>query len=166
MNQLIRKAREGDPDAFIQLMDAHKQAMYQVARGYFSNPMDVEDMLSETVLTCWERLHTLRRPEYFKTWLTRILINNCNDLIRSRRRLVPLEEVPEPSETLSEDDLPGLLDHLDRQTRLILILHYSQGYKTREIAKMLGLPHGTVTSKLKRGRDKLAKRLAEEEVHR
>ena len=107
MIEQIRKAREGDPDAFIQLMDAHKQAMYQVARGYFSNPMDVEDVLSETVLTCWERLGTLRRPEFFKTWLIRILINNCNDLIRSRRRLVPLDGIPEPAETIREDDLPA-----------------------------------------------------------
>lgn len=165
MIEQIRKAREGDPDAFIQLMDAHKQSMYQVARGYFSNSMDVEDVLSETVLTCWERLGTLRRPEFFKTWLIRILINNCNDLIRSRRRLVPLDGIPEPAETIREDDLPGLLDQLERQTRLILILHYSQGYKTREIAKMLGLPHGTVTSRLKRGRDKLEKLLAEEEAN-
>lgn len=166
MIEQIRKAREGDPDAFIQLMDAHKQSMYQVARGYFSNPMDVEDVLSETVLTCWERLGTLRRPEFFKTWLIRILINNCNDLIRSRRRLVPLDGIPEPAETIREDDLPGLLEHLDQQTRLILILHYSQGYKTREIAKMLALPHGTVTSRLKRARDRLAKLLAEEEANR
>ena len=122
-------------------------------------------MLSETVLTCWERLGTLRRPEFFKTWLIRILMNNCNDLIRSRRRLVPLDGIPEPAETIREDDLPGLLDQLERQTRLILILHYSQGYKTREIAKMLGLPHGTVTSRLKRGRDKLEKLLAEEEAN-
>ena len=92
-------------------------------------------------------------------------MNNCNDLIRSRRRLVPLDGIPEPAETIREDDLPGLLDQLERQTRLILILHYSQGYKTREIAKMLGLPHGTVTSRLKRGRDKLEKLLAEEEAN-
>lgn len=164
MKELIRQACGGDPEAFVRLIEEHKQAMYQVARGYFSDQMDVEDVLSETVLACWERLDTLRRPEYFKTWLVRILINKCNDLVRSRKRLVPLEAAGEPAGPPPEPGLPELLDQLDRETRLILILHYSQGYRTREIAGMLSLPHGTVTSRLKRGRDKLARILAEEEV--
>lgn len=164
MEQLIRKAMSGDPEAFVQLMEAHRQTLYKVARGYFSEQMDIEDVLSETVLACWERLDTLRQPQYFQSWLIRILINKCNDQLRRRKRLVPLENAPEPIVTLEEEGLPTLLDGLGRETRLILILHYSQGYKTREIAKLLGLPHGTVTSRLKRGRDKLARRLREEEV--
>lgn len=164
MEQLIRQAMSGDPEAFVRLMEAHRQTLYKVARGYFSDQMDIEDVLSETVLACWERLDTLRQPQYFQSWLIRILINKCNDQLRRRKRLVPLESAPEPAVTLEEEGLPALLDGLGRETRLILILHYSQGYKTREIAKLLGLPHGTVTSRLKRGREKLARTLREEEA--
>lgn len=164
MEQLLQRARDGDPEAFVQLMRQQEQTLYRIARGYFSDPMDIEDVLSETVLACWERLDTLRQPRYFKSWLIRILINKCNDQLRRRKRLVSLEEAPEPGVTMEpEDDLSALLDGLGRETRLVLILHYSQGYKTREIAKLLDVPHGTVTSRLKRGRDALARRLAGEE---
>lgn len=95
--------------------------------------------------------------------MIRIAINKCNDLLRQRKKVVPLEDVPEPMTTM-EEGLPELLDRLDRPTRVILILHYAQGYTTREIAKMMKMPHGTVTSKLKRGRDKLAKQMEEESV--
>lgn len=164
MEQLLQKARAGDPEAFVLLMRQQEQALYRIALGYFSDPMDVEDVLSETVLACWERLDTLRQPQYFKSWLIRILINKCNDQFRRRKRLVPLEGTPEPAVTMEpEDDLSALLGGLSRETRLVLLLYYSQGYKTREIAKLLDLPHGTVTSRLKRGRDALARRLAGEE---
>lgn len=163
MKQLVQRAQRGDAEAFVQLMEINKQAVYQVVRGYFNQPMDTEDILSETVLTCWEQLPRLRKPEFFKTWMIRIAINKCNDLLRQRKKVVPLEDLPEPVTTM-EEGLPELLDRLDRSTRVILILHYAQGYTTREIAKMLEMPHGTVTSKLKRGRDKLAKQMEEESV--
>ena len=72
---LIKRARSGDTEAFIALIEAHRQSLYKVARGFFSEPMDIEDAISETVFSCWEHLSTLKRPETFKTWLTRILIN-------------------------------------------------------------------------------------------
>ena len=58
--ELIKKARSGDPEAFIALIDAHRQSMYKVARGFFNEPMDIEDALSDTVISCWEHLSTLK----------------------------------------------------------------------------------------------------------
>ena len=80
MKELISRAQSGDPEAFIQLIELNKQSLYKVAKGYFSERMDVEDAISETVSVCWEQISTLRNPEFFKTWLIRILINKCNDI--------------------------------------------------------------------------------------
>ena len=157
--ELIKKARSGDPEAFIALIDAHRQSMYKVARGFFNEPMDIEDALSDTVISCWEHLSKLKRRETFKTWLIRILINKCNDIKRRNRNLVSLELIGETAATSpgpGDTDFETLISALSPAYRAVIVLHYSEGYKAREIADMLGLPVGTVTSRLKRGREQLA----------
>ena len=156
---LIKKARSGDTEAFIALIEANRQTLYKVARGFFSEPMDIEDAISETVISCWEHLSTLRKPETFRTWLTRILINKCTDIKRQRKNIVPLDQLPEAAAAVSApdaSDFEDLIRPLAPPYRVVMILYYSEGYKSREIAEMLGLPLGTVTSRLKRGREQLA----------
>ena len=156
---LIKRARSGDTEAFIALIEAHRQSLYKVARGFFSEPMDIEDAISETVFSCWEHLSTLKRPETFKTWFTRILINKCTDIKRQRKNIVPLELLPEAAAISPAPDalnFESLIHPLSPPYRVVMILHYSEGYKAREIAEMLGLSLGTVTSRLKRGREQLA----------
>lgn len=156
---LVKRARSGDTEAFIALIEAHRQSLYKVARGFFSEPMDIEDAISETVISCWEHLSTLKKPETFKTWLTRILINKCTDIKRQRKNIVPLELLPETaaiSPAPDDLDFESLIRPLSPPYRVVMILHYSEGYKAREIAEMLELPLGTVTSRLKRGREQLA----------
>lgn len=166
MKDLIRKAREGDAEAFAALMEAHKQSLYKIARSWFLCTMDVEDAVSQTVLDCWEKLDTLRKPAYFKTWLVRILINNCKDILRSRSRLVVTDAPPEPEP--EEDDHGGmyfdeLMAALSPTLRPAMQLYYGEGFSTREIADMLAVPVGTVTVRLKRGRERLQKALGEKE---
>lgn len=72
---LIKKARQHDSAAFSQLMQQHGQSMYKVARAILKNDEDVADAMQETALSCWEKIGTLKKEQYFKTWLIRILIN-------------------------------------------------------------------------------------------
>lgn len=67
MKKLVKRAIQGDKDAFAQLMELNTQSMYKVARAYFKSDMDVADAISETVLICFEQMKTLKKPEYFKT---------------------------------------------------------------------------------------------------
>lgn len=169
MTDDIRKAMAGDAEAFVRLMEEHKQSLYKIARSFFRGPMDAEDAVAQTVLDCWEKLDTLKKPAYFKTWLTRILINNCNDLIRERTRLVVLDAIPEPEP--EEDEHSGLffdelLALLPLSCRPVMQLYYGEGYKAREIAALLDIPVGTVTVRLKRGRERLKKYLKEGEPAR
>lgn len=167
MKDLISRAREGDAEAFQALIMAHEQSLYKVARSFLRHEMDIEDAVSQTILNCWEKLPTLRKPAYFKTWLTRILINNCKDVIRERARLVVLDVLPEPEP--EEDEHSGyyfeeLMACLPAALRPAMQLYYGEGYKAREVAELLDIPVGTVTAQLKRGREFLEKELRKGEI--
>lgn len=83
MNEiLIRKAKKGDKDAFCRLIDENVQSMYKVAAAYLKNDEDVADAIQDTILSCYENLKSLKQNRYFKTWMIRILINKCKDMIQ------------------------------------------------------------------------------------
>ena len=77
---LIKKAQKQDTDAFIQLIEENKTALYKVAKSYLKNEEDIADAMQDTVLSAFEHIGELRSVTFFKTWLTRILINHCNDI--------------------------------------------------------------------------------------
>lgn len=163
----IQKAQQGDPEAFVRLFEAHKLGLYRLARRLCREPMDAEDALAQTALDAWEKLGTLRKLEGFKSWLYRILANNCRDLLRKKSRLVSLDEV---EETGWEADDPGglyfreLMATLSPGHRVVLELYYGQGFSSGDIAAILDLPIGTVTSRLKRGRERLKEALEERKM--
>lgn len=162
MLEQIKKAQTGDRQAFAVLMDKHKQELYRIARGFFRERMDIEDAIAQTVLDCWARLSTLREPEYFRTWLIRILINNCKDILRKRARLTPLEEYAElPALAEPWDRFEEMMCCLSDRVRPVMELYYGQGYKIREIAQLLRIPAGTVSSRLHQGRRQLEHILTE-----
>ena len=82
MIQLVKRSISGDADAFLELMEKNSLAMYKVARGILDNDEDAADAMQDTILTCFEKIHPLKNPEYFKTGMIRILINECNKIHR------------------------------------------------------------------------------------
>ena len=88
MDQLVRKARRGDKEAFISLIEMQKQSMYKVAVGILKNDADAADAIQDTILSCYENLRNLREPKYFQTWITRILINHCNRILAERNSVL------------------------------------------------------------------------------
>ena len=93
MENLVKKAKSGDSNAFSQLIRMNTQSMYKVAWAYLKNDEDVADAISETILNCYEKLSTLKKDSYFKTWMIRILINNCNEMLRHKGRVFPAVEM-------------------------------------------------------------------------
>lgn len=157
MMNLIRKAKDRDPDAFTTLMQQQTKDMYRVAIAILMNDEDAADVIQETILDCWERIGTLRENRYFKTWLTRILINNCYDIRRKRENLAPMEEYePSAVEDSYNLELKEALAALDEIYRIPMLLHYGQGWKTKEIAELLHVSASTIQTRLARGREKLA----------
>lgn len=75
MEKLVQKAKQHDKTAFTVLIEQNTKSMYKVAKAILKNDEDVADALQDTILTCWEKIGTLEKNEFFKTWLIRILIN-------------------------------------------------------------------------------------------
>lgn len=139
-----------------------ENSLYRVAKAILISDTDCEDAVQEAILRAWERRDTLRQPEYFQTWLTRILINECNRLARKRPDTVALEEC---GELAAEDG--GVVDaalrdsvlRLPQKLRTAVVLYYIEGYSVRETAKLTHVPAGTVKSRLSKARSLLRVRL-------
>lgn len=159
MNNLIKKAKERDADAFTELMQSQMQNMYKAARSLLSNEEDAADAISETILTCWEKIDRLREDRYFRTWMTRILINKCNDIRKKKENLFSTDEMPEVE--VKEEGYGNLewneaLDMLDGKYRTVIILYYVEGFKMSEIAEILEIPEATVRTRIARARKKMS----------
>lgn len=161
---LLQKAKEQDADAFVELMQIHMKDMYRVALAILMNDEDVADAIQDTLLACWKKIGSLRQDRYFRTWMTRILINKCHDIQRNRKFYVNMEEwVEEPA---AEDhynlELKEALGLLDEKYRMVLTLFYLDGYSIADISKVLKIPKSTVQTRLQRGRKKLSEYYREE----
>lgn len=157
ITSLVKRARERDAEAFTEVIQLLTADMYKVAYSILLNDEDAADAIQNTILTCWEKIHTLRKAAFFKTWLTRILINHCYDIRKDNQKVTYLEEYEEP--VAEEDRNSGfkeMLSVLDEKYRIVMVLFYEEGYKTGEIAKFLQLSPSTVQTRLQRGREKLA----------
>ena len=86
LEEWIARVRAGGGGAFAALIEGQKQTLYKVARSYLPSDADTADAIGETVLACWEKLPQLRQPQYFRTWLVRILIRKCQDILRRQRQ--------------------------------------------------------------------------------
>lgn len=167
MTDTVISAQRGDKQAFTELIGQNRQCLYKIARSYFREPMDIDDCVSEAICICWDKLGQLRKPEYFRTWLCRILINVCRSMLAKRSDCVSFDELREdelPAAVDTMDDFSLLVGLTDKHYRLPLVLYYGEGFKISEISEMTGIPEGTVSSYLKRGREQLAKRLREENL--
>lgn len=159
VKKLIKQARQGDGDAFAELIHLQMENMYKVARAYLKNDEDAADAISETILACYEKLDTLKQDRYFRTWLTRILINKCKDILR-RPLEIPFEDDRENGcicDEISNREWLDLLYRMDEKYRTVLLLYYVEGFKIREISQILELKVSTVQTRLARGRQALAK---------
>lgn len=155
---LIRKAKRREPDAFTELMQLYLKDMYRVALAILMNDEDAADAIQDTILVCWEKIDTLKHVQYFKTWMTRILINKCYQIRKSVKDTDVLEEYEEPAVYDEYNlELREAFSILDEKYRIVMTLFYSEGYHIDEIAKMLKIPKSTVQTRLQRGRAKLAK---------
>lgn len=136
----------------------------KVARGILNNDEDAADAIQDTILTCFEKLHTLKKPEYFKTWMIRILINECNSIRRHYSNLNLQEDfadIPQSDVSIAEFEFKEMLETVDEKYRVVLILHYVEGFKLSEIAAILELNENTVKTRIARARQQLREAYAD-----
>ena len=148
-----------EKDFFVEEIEARSAMMYRVAFTLLRNSDDCRDALQEAALKAWEKRESLRDEKFFKTWVTRILINECHNIQRKRRRIISLEDAPEQSSPPPDPTLALALQALPEKLRLPLVLHFAEGMAEAEIAKALHLPDSTVRGRIHRAKKQLRKEL-------
>ena len=144
------------------LIIASEDIMYHVAKTLLRNDADCSDAIQEAIVKAFSKVHTLRSDALGKTWLIRILINECYTIMRREKRLVSLEEFSgedAAAETEDYSDLYEALTRLPEEARLCVTLYYMEGYSVKEIASILKLSESGVKSRLARARSRLRREL-------
>jgi RNA polymerase sigma-70 factor, ECF subfamily len=156
---LVERAMAGDHDAFSELARGAIGRLYVIARLILRDDAKADDATQEALLSAWRHIHGLRDPDRFEAWLHRLLVNACHrEAGRNRRRgaveiHVEVIEASLPDSTLDladRDQIERGFSRLDMDQRTILVLHYYLGLRLDEAAGVLGVPPGTVRSRLHR----------------
>ena len=160
-----------DKNTFVnQVLEAEK-VLYRIAKSMLLREQDCEDAVQNAILKAYEKLNSLREEHYFKTWITRILINECYSVQRADKGQLSYEDYFE-NESLhaaspsAQDnrELYWAIAQLKPKIKSTIVLHYIEGYGVDEIAKILKVPAGTVKSRLSKGRQLLKTTLISMEV--
>ncbi|WP_216827460.1 RNA polymerase sigma factor [Alkalihalobacterium elongatum] len=164
--KIVKKAKKGDVDSFEQLILIHKLTMYRVAKTILSRDEDCADAMQEAILKAFQSIHTLREPAFFKSWLIRILMNECHQLHRQRRNLTSYDRLVEP---FSDDkgyekiEIQEILDTLPSEQRQLLKLFHIEDLSIQEISQIYETPENTIKTKLRRAREKIRQHLLKHE---
>ena len=139
--------------------------MYKVAKTRLSSEEDIGDAIQETILSAYKSICVLKNTSYFKTWLIKILINKCNDIISKNKKVIYVEDYYESIENEDLLDDKGsieenivfneTLNSIDESYKTVVVLYYVSGFNTREISEILKEKEGTIKSRLSRARQKL-----------
>ncbi len=156
---LVERARRGDHDAFTELARGAVTRLERAARLILRDPELARDAVQEALIRAWHDLPGLRDPDRFDAWLHRLTVNACLDLARRRRRRVIEVEIDSIDAPTVSDHASALADReivdaamrrLDERGRAIVVLHYFLGMPLTDVAAALGIPIGTVKSRLHR----------------
>ena len=161
--ELAKKAISGSESAQIQLLDLYKEPMYRVAYSYMQNVHDANDAVQEMTYQCLKNIHLVQSPQYFKTWLVRIVINTCLMMKRKQSRTIVMNDLPEQDQKMSElFELNEVISQLPIEQQELIHLKYFKDLKNSEIAVIQNIPEGTVKSRLHKTIKKLRRLLGEE----
>ena len=149
-----------------------KNELYGVARTRLNNEYDIDEAMQERMIIAFNRLDTLKQNEFYKTWLVKILINECNHIYRKHRirEILGFENIEhyETSgaeeiidKTISDMSLDNMIEELSYEENLIFKLYYKNKYTIKEIAYILNKNENTVKTIMRRSKEKIKQNYAE-----
>lgn len=144
-----------------ELIIRSEDMLYHVAKTLLCSDADCADAIQEAIVKAFANIHKLRQDSYAKTWLIRILMNECYCVMRREKRIVSLEEYhcEETVEHADYSDLYEALGRLAPEIRICVTLYYMEGYSVRETAQILDITQSAVKNRLARARAKLRSEL-------
>jgi RNA polymerase sigma-70 factor (ECF subfamily) len=176
VDELWKRAASGDKDAFSDLVMIYQQQLYKIARAKLDNDCDICDALQNTLLLAYKHIKQVKQVSFFKTWLIKILLNECSAIYRKRNRngvmLTGTETtlyLSDRNNIASEDysaiesniDFFALISMLNDEEKQAITLFYSSDLSIKEISRLTGINENTVKTRLSRAKAKVAKRMKE-----
>lgn len=147
-----------DKESFSQAVLGCEHTLYRVAKSILFCDSDCEDAVQEAILKAYKKINTLKDEQYFKTWLVRILINECYRINKSEHKTYNIEDFSSVCNRDNSDvshELYAAIIKLPEKIRITIVLFYIEGYSVTEIKGILKIPEGTVKSRLSTGRKQL-----------
>lgn len=165
MEKLILEAKNGNKDSFTKLIISIENDLYKIARMRFSCEADIEDAVQETIIQSYKSIKKLKKPECFKAWIIKILINNCNKIYKKNNKNIEyVEEMSTGLDIYDNNDaiisnleFYSLIKELSYKERITLILYYSKDFTTKQISKILHEPESTIRNRISRAKIKIKK---------
>ncbi len=161
----VKRARKGNKASFEMLIREYKTTMYRVSKTILKQDEDCADAIQEAILKAFHSIKTLKEPKYFKTWLLRIVMNECYTIIRKQKKVIQLDQVPESSsleEGYSKIETKELLYSLSEEDASVLKLFYIKDLPIKEIAEVMDIPENTLKTKLRRAKKRAQLQVKEE----
>jgi RNA polymerase sigma-70 factor (TIGR02954 family) len=158
----VKQAITGNKEAFEQLLCLEEEKLYYTALSYVDQKEDALDVIQETAYKAYLSIKQLKHPEFFSTWLFRILINECYQVLKKRKRIVPFEEKEllkrlnhHSTEIDNPIDLTEALSQLNYSYQTAIILYYYHDLPIKQISEVMEKPVGTIKTYLHRGKKQL-----------
>lgn len=139
-----------------------EKSLYHIAKSILKNDEDCADAMQNAILSAYGKLHTLKNEAFFRTWITRILINESYQLIRGRKNQISYEEYMDDRKAEDQtrySELYRAVQELSESYRIPFVLHYVEGYSVKEIGIILKLTESAVKVRLHRARKLMKERL-------
>lgn len=176
MEDLISKAKNGDKESFIECVKLVQDNLFNIAYMKLNNIEDVNDVIQETILNAFKNISKLKETKYFKTWIIRILINECNKFYREKYKRINLfNKIIKKVDTNEidwginavEDKIDSKMDYdlmikeLKPNEQTLIILYFGNHFSKKEIADILNISVNTVKTRLRRVEEKIRKKRKE-----
>lgn len=160
IEDLVLESKKGNKETFTKLFLEIKSELYKIAKTRLINDDDIDDAIQETMLEAFKSIKKLKKTEYFKTWIIRILINKCNYIYKKKKKYIISYEAEEiekytTDENSNDIDFYLLIKNLKYEERIVIILYYMENYTTKEISKILKVNENTIKTRISRAKLKI-----------
>ena len=167
LEELVIKPINKDDKAFEDIITLVKNDLYRIAQARLENIEDINDAIQETLIIAYKSIKKLNKPQYFKTWIIKILINECNKIYNlNNKKLNLLKKITKNKyfEKFTDEEIFSLekkmeveevLKTINYEERICLVLFYNSKYSIQEIAEILNSNPETIRSRIKRGKNKI-----------